>query len=88
MLASSTLPPTPNLAACTCLENNLSCQFTPTTSNYSAIVGSLLDYGCSLLGQAGGSCNPIAANGTTGVYGAVSACDPSVSFLMRLKSSL
>ncbi|KAF8557391.1 glycoside hydrolase family 72 protein [Imleria badia] len=78
MLASTTLPPTPNLAACTCLENNLSCQFTPTTSNYSAIVGSLLDYGCSLLGQAGGNCNSIAANGTTGVYGTVSACDPTV----------
>ncbi|KAG8220165.1 carbohydrate-binding module family 43 protein/Glycoside hydrolase family 72 protein [Butyriboletus roseoflavus] len=78
MLASTTLPPTPDLAACTCLENNLSCQFTPTTSNYSAIVGSLLNYGCSMLGQAGSSCNPIAANGTTGVYGAVSACDPTV----------
>ncbi|KAH0838660.1 carbohydrate-binding module family 43 protein/Glycoside hydrolase family 72 protein [Lanmaoa asiatica] len=78
MLASSTLPPTPNLAACTCLENNLSCQFTPSTSNYSAIVGSLLNYGCSLLGQAGSTCNPIAANGSTGVYGAVSACDPTV----------
>ena len=78
MLASSTLPPTPNLAACTCLEDNLSCQFTPTTSNTSAIVGSLLNYGCSLLGQVGDSCNPIAANGSTGVYGAVSACDPSM----------
>ncbi|KIK97879.1 carbohydrate-binding module family 43 protein [Paxillus rubicundulus Ve08.2h10] len=77
MLASTTLPFTPNFAACTCLENNLSCQFTPTTSNYSAIVGSLLDYGCSLLGQSGGTCAPISANGTTGVYGAVSACDPS-----------
>lgn len=78
MLASTTLPPTPNLAACNCLENNLSCQFTPTTSNYSAILGSLLDYGCSLLGQSGGTCAPISANGTSGVYGAVSACDPSV----------
>lgn len=77
MLASTTLPPTPNVAACTCLENNLSCQFTPTTSNYTAIIGSLLNYGCSLLGQAGSTCNPIAANGTTGVYGAVSVCDPS-----------
>ncbi|KAG1749607.1 carbohydrate-binding module family 43 protein/Glycoside hydrolase family 72 protein [Suillus paluster] len=78
MLASSTLPPTPNLAACQCLENNLSCQFTPTTSNYSAIVGSLLDYGCSLIGQSGGSCSAISANGTSGQYGAVSECDPTV----------
>ncbi|KAG9314720.1 carbohydrate-binding module family 43 protein/Glycoside hydrolase family 72 protein [Chiua virens] len=78
MLASSTLPPTPNLAACNCLENNLSCQFTPSTSNYSAIVGALLDYGCSILGQAGGNCNAISANGANGVYGVVSACDPTV----------
>lgn len=80
MLASTTLPPTPNLAACQCLENSLGCQFTPTTSNYSAIVGALLNYGCSALGQAGGTCNPIAANGATGVYGAVSACDPSTCY--------
>jgi len=78
MLASTTLPPTPNLAACNCLENNLSCQFTPATSNYSTTVGSLLDYGCSLLGQSGGTCAPISANGTSGVYGAVSGCDPTV----------
>ncbi|KAI9572583.1 carbohydrate-binding module family 43 protein/Glycoside hydrolase family 72 protein [Boletus coccyginus] len=78
MLASTTLPPTPNLAACTCLENNLSCQFTPTTSNYSATVGSLLNYGCSLLGQVGGTCSPISADGGAGVYGTVSACDPTV----------
>jgi len=78
MLASTTLPPTPNLGACTCLENNLSCQFTPSTSNYSAIVGALLDYGCSQLGQIGGNCNAISANGSTGVYGIVSSCDPTV----------
>ncbi|KAF8139839.1 carbohydrate-binding module family 43 protein/Glycoside hydrolase family 72 protein [Boletus edulis] len=78
LLASTTLPATPNLAACTCLEQNLSCQFTPATSNYSAIVGALVDYGCSALGQMGGNCNPISANGQTGVYGAVSGCDPTV----------
>ncbi|KAG6332809.1 hypothetical protein ID866_6281 [Astraeus odoratus] len=77
-LASTQLPPTPSLSACTCLENNLGCQFTPTTSNYTAIVGALLDYGCSLLGQAGGTCNDISGNGTTGQYGLVSQCDPTV----------
>ncbi|OAX32148.1 glycoside hydrolase family 72 protein [Rhizopogon vinicolor AM-OR11-026] len=77
-LASTSLPATPNLAACECLENNLSCQFTPTTNNYTAIVGSLLDYGCSIIGQAGGSCNAISANGSTGQYGPVSECDPTV----------
>jgi hypothetical protein len=83
-LASTTLPPTPNLAACSCLENSLSCQFTPDTTNYTAIVGTLLDVGCSLLGQAGGTCDDIAGNGTTGVYGRVSDCDPTVklSFVM------
>ncbi|KAL4068413.1 carbohydrate-binding module family 43 protein [Scleroderma yunnanense] len=77
-LASTQLPPTPSVSACTCMENNLSCIFTPSVSNYTAIVGSLLDYGCSLLGQAGGSCNDISGNGTTGQYGLVSECDPTV----------
>ncbi|KAI6010180.1 carbohydrate-binding module family 43 protein/Glycoside hydrolase family 72 protein [Pisolithus marmoratus] len=77
-IASTALPPTPNLSACTCLEGNLGCQFSPTTSNYSTILGSLLDYGCSLLGQSGGSCNDISANGTSGSYGRVSQCDPTV----------
>lgn len=75
--ASTTLPPTPDLAACTCLEQHLSCQFTPSTSNYTAIVGELLDFGCSSLGQIGGSCDDIGGNGTSGVYGRISDCDPS-----------
>ncbi|KAI8995412.1 Glucanosyltransferase-domain-containing protein [Trametes punicea] len=83
-LASNTLPPTPNDAACNCLEGILSCQFTPKTSNTSSIVGPLLDLGCSLLGQNGGNCNDISANGTTGTYGRVAFCDPDVklSFVM------
>lgn len=82
--ASTTLPPTPNDAACSCLENALSCQFTPTTSNTSAIVGTLINTACSLLGAQGGNCDDIAGNGTTGVYGRASACNPSVqlSFVM------
>ena len=79
--ASTTLPPTPNNAACSCLEKNLSCQFTPVTNNVSAIVGELLDNACSLLGQNGQTCNEISSNGTTGVYGLVSGCDPSMSSL-------
>ncbi|KAK7694316.1 hypothetical protein QCA50_001498 [Cerrena zonata] len=83
-LASTTLPPTPNDAACACLESALSCQFTPKTVNVSDIVGPLLDTACSLLGQAGGSCDQISGNGSSGTYGAVSACDPStkLSFVM------
>lgn len=75
--ASTTLPPTPDFAACSCLENALSCQFRPATSNYSAIVGELLDESCSLLGQSGGNCDELGANGQTGTYGRVSSCDPS-----------
>jgi len=83
-LASTTLPPTPNDAACNCLESSLSCQFTPATNNYTAVVGELLDVGCSLLGQSGGSCVDIGGNGQTGVYGRISDCDPTIklSFVM------
>jgi len=76
--ASTTLPPTPNDAACSCLENNLSCQFEPLTNNVTAVVGTLLDFGCSSLASSGGSCNDIGGNGSTGVYGSVSGCSPSV----------
>jgi hypothetical protein len=75
---SSSLPPTPNDAACTCLKNTLSCQFTPATRNYSAVVGDVINNGCSMLGQVSLSCSEIGANGTTGVYGRVSDCDPSM----------
>ncbi|CAL1696352.1 unnamed protein product [Somion occarium] len=83
-LASTTLPPTPNFAACACLESTLSCQFTPQTPNVSTIVGPLLDQACGLLGQSGGTCNDISGNATSGQYGPVSACDPStkLSFVM------
>ena len=75
-LASTILPSTPSDSACQCLESNLSCQFNPQTSNTSGIIGSLLDTACSLLGTAGGSCDPISGNGQTGTYGIVSSCDP------------
>jgi hypothetical protein len=76
--ASDTLPPTPNEAACDCLENILSCRFTPATNNYSIIVGELTDTACSLLGQQGGSCNDIGGDGVAGVYGRVADCDPTI----------
>jgi len=84
LLVSNTLPPTPNDQACQCLQNSLSCQFNPQTTNTSAIVGPLLDEACSLIGGTGGSCSAISANGTSGQFGAVSSCDPSVklSFVM------
>lgn len=77
-LASASLPPTPNLAACECVaKNSFSCLFTPTTPAGVNGLGSLLDYGCQLLGQSGGSCDAISGNGQTGTYGALSGCDPT-----------
>jgi len=82
--ASDKLPPTPNNVDCSCLYKTLSCQFTPQTSNYSAIVGELIGTACGLLSQQSGSCADIGADGETGVYGRVSGCDPTIklSFVM------
>ncbi|KAJ7785907.1 1,3-beta-glucanosyltransferase [Mycena metata] len=74
--ASNTLPPTPNDAACACLENALSCQFQTTSSNYSTLVGTLIDTACSLLGTSNGTCDPIGGDGSTGAYGLLDTCDP------------
>jgi hypothetical protein len=75
-LASTTLPPTPNDAACQCLQSNLDCLFNPQVSNTTGIVGPLLDNACGLIGQVGGNCNALSANGSTGTYGLVASCDP------------
>ncbi|KAF7789199.1 hypothetical protein EIP86_000138 [Pleurotus ostreatoroseus] len=77
-LASSTLPPTPNDNSCNCLEDSLACTFAPKTSNTTGILGPLLDTTCGLLGQAGGNCDAISADGASGTYGTVSGCSPSI----------
>jgi hypothetical protein len=78
-LASSTLPPTPNDAACNCLESGLSCDFSPpagtNTTAINVINGELLGTACGLLSTSGGSCDDIASNGTSGTYGRVSFCN-------------
>jgi len=78
-LASTTLPPTPNDAACNCLETNLGCVFSPPPGTNSTaigvITGQLLGTTCGLLTTSGGNCNDISSNGTTGTYGRVSFCD-------------
>ncbi|KAJ7169454.1 1,3-beta-glucanosyltransferase [Mycena filopes] len=81
--ASNTLPPTPNDAACACLQNAMSCQFHASSSNYSVLVGTLIDTACGLLGAANGTCDDIGGSGSTGVYGLLDMCDPSASFLDR-----
>ncbi|KAF7289228.1 1,3-beta-glucanosyltransferase [Mycena indigotica] len=75
--ASTTIPPTPNTDACTCLHNKLPCLFKPATSDFNVVLGTLTGVVCSLLGQVGGSCADIGTNGTTGVYGTVASCDPA-----------
>jgi len=75
-LASTTLPPTPNDAACRCLQTNLDCLFNPQTANTTGIVGPLLDTACGLIGTAGGNCKALTASGQTGTYGLVASCDP------------
>jgi hypothetical protein len=76
--ASTTLPPTPNSAACHCLEEALSCQFSPKTTTYSPVVGELINTGCQLLGGVGGSCLDIGGVAETGVFGRLSGCDPRI----------
>ena len=78
-LASSTIPPTPNDGACSCLEPRLACNFSPppgtNSTAISVINGQLLGTACGLLSTNGGNCNDITSNGTTGTYGRVSFCD-------------
>jgi len=83
-IAGTVLPPTPNDAACECLESTLSCLFTPQIANYSIVLGPLFDTACGLLSQVNGNCDDISGNGTSGVYGRVSGCDPSKFQLMRV----
>lgn len=87
--ASSKLPPTPNTAACNCVNDNaLSCHVISATANDPAKMGALTDYACSLLGQANTSvtCENISGNGSTGVYGSLSFCSPEVKLNYALSS--
>jgi hypothetical protein len=89
-VASTSLPPTPNDAACNCLEPKLSCVFSPPAGTNSTTInvvnGQLLGTACGLLSTGGGNCNDISSNGTTGTYGRVSSCNPSekLSYVMSL----
>ncbi|WVQ81620.1 hypothetical protein IAT38_003744 [Cryptococcus sp. DSM 104549] len=80
-LASTDLPPTPDESVCNCLnENSLACHVKQTSADSPTIVGTLLDYACSLLGSSNssGSCDPIGGNGTSGTYGQLSFCSPAI----------
>lgn len=82
-VAANVLPGTPSESACDCVKSALSCEFTPATTNTSAIIGSLTDLACQFLGQASLNCNDISSNGTTGVFGVMAQCDPSELFSLQ-----
>jgi len=87
VLASTTLPPTPRDAVCQCVAFSVSCQFTPQTSNTTAILGPLLDSTCALANTTGGgNCKDISGDGQTGTYGSLAFCDPvaKLSYEMSL----
>ncbi|WWC97763.1 hypothetical protein V866_004649 [Kwoniella sp. B9012] len=82
LVASNTLPPTPNEQVCNCInEKALSCLVRSSTANSPTIVGDLLNYACQLLGSSTNgtaSCDPIGGNGTSGTYGELSYCSPAI----------
>lgn len=87
--ASPNLPPTPDRAACECVNSNaLSCHAIQSTANNPAKIGALTDYACSLLGQANtqANCDNIGANGTSGTYGALSFCSPEIKLNYAMSS--
>lgn len=71
LAAASPLPPPANPALCSCLMNTLSCVSSSSDAEtYSGDFGFI----CGL--QNGKYCQGITHNATTGVYGAVSECNP------------
>ncbi|EGG13017.1 glycoside hydrolase family 72 /Carbohydrate-binding module family 43 [Melampsora larici-populina 98AG31] len=83
LATDANLPPTPNLDACTCVDNTVfSCQVKPDRSP--AIIGELLDFACGQLGgdgiyKVGKGCDAIASKLTTRVKdppGILSTCSP------------
>lgn len=73
--ASTTLPPTPDPALCDCIESTaFSCALTTDAFNSPNIIGVLTGQACMYLGEQGGSCAPILADGQAGTYGNYSGC--------------
>lgn len=79
--ASTDLPPTPDDALCTCLEDSLSCVISDDVS--SDDYEDLFSYVC---GTGEITCAGIQSNGTTGEYGAYSFCSSKqkLSFVLNL----
>ncbi|KAL8854067.1 MAG: hypothetical protein Q9221_001190 [Calogaya cf. arnoldii] len=70
--ASEKLPPSPNNAVCSCMVQSLNCTANPDISDDDLQTN--FDYLCDP--NNGNYCSGILANGTTGVYGAYSMCNP------------
>ncbi|PWZ00620.1 hypothetical protein BCV70DRAFT_98517 [Testicularia cyperi] len=74
--ASTELPPTPNPQLCSCIRSNAyTCLLNPASRNSPNIIGTLTGQACSYLSERGGSCDPILADGESGIYGNYSACN-------------
>lgn len=71
--AASALPPTPNEGLCECMYKALSC--VPSNQINSDNIGQFFGVLCGL--SDGAQCDGIAANGTTGDYGAYGMCNPT-----------
>lgn len=69
--AASALPPTPNAELCSCMVKALNC--VPSSEINDNNIGDLFGLVCGLSKSA---CDGIAANATTGDYGAYGMCDP------------
>ncbi|QUC23271.1 uncharacterized protein UV8b_07512 [Ustilaginoidea virens] len=67
--ASAKLPPTPNDSACSCMVQAASC--VPASGLNATVYGDIFGYIC---GKDASLCSGIAANSTTGTYGAYSMC--------------
>ena len=68
--ASSNLPPTPNQQLCSCMVANLSCIANPNIN--AKAISSLFAEVCGLDNSA---CHGVAADGSSGKYGALSMCN-------------
>jgi len=71
--AASALPPTPNSDLCSCMYKALSC--VPSDEVNDDNIGDLFGVLCGL--SDGQQCDGLAANGTTGDYGAYGMCNPT-----------
>ena len=71
MATSTPLPPAPNAALCGCLVDTLDCQVLDSTS--SDAYADIFNYVC---GNDTSACTEILKDGSTGIYGTYSGCNP------------